>query len=82
MNPEYEDPVEAVHKHSVNLEDEDPAEPEGEIIVKPLGGSKQKIANGMNYWLWIAVFLLLLLINVMMLKDACGIKRIPFLDFC
>ena len=82
VNPEYEDPVEAVHKHSVNLEDEDPAEPEGEIIVKPLGGSKQKIANGMNYWLWIAVFLLLLLINVMMLKDACGIKRIPFLDFC
>ena len=33
-------------------------------------------------WLWVAVFLFLLLLNVLMLKDACGIKSFPFLYFC
>ena len=33
-------------------------------------------------WLWIAIFLFLLLLNVLMLKDACGVRSIPFLYFC
>lgn len=35
-----------------------------------------------NKWLWIALFLLLLILNILMLKDACGVKSIPFLYFC
>ena len=33
-------------------------------------------------WLWVAIFLFLLLLNVLMLKDACGVRSIPFLYFC
>lgn len=35
-----------------------------------------------NPWVWMAVFLFLLILNILMLKDACGIKSIPFLNFC
>ena len=35
-----------------------------------------------NNWFWIVLFLVFLLLNVLMLKDACGVKSIPFLYFC
>ena len=35
-----------------------------------------------NNWFWIALFLVFLLLNVLMLKDACGVKSVPFLYFC
>ena len=35
-----------------------------------------------NVWFWIAIFFIFLLLNVLMLKDACGVKSISFLYFC
>jgi hypothetical protein len=35
-----------------------------------------------NTWFWLVFFLIFLLLNVLMLKDACGVKSVPFLYFC
>lgn len=35
-----------------------------------------------NPWFWIACFFILLVVNIILIKDACGIKGIWFLDFC
>ena len=38
--------------------------------------SSQKI------WIWLLVFFLVLVLNLLLLKDACGVHGLPFLYFC
>ena len=35
-----------------------------------------------SYWFWIIVFCILLLLNLVLVSDACGIRGIAFLNFC
>jgi hypothetical protein len=59
---------------------ESPDEEEKSIKTKPFEPAWPTFLK--NKWLWIALFLLLLILNILMLKDACGVKSIPFLYFC
>lgn len=68
--------AETVDKKQFESVDETPTKPTDHFVQKQVVGSRA------NYWLWAALFLLLLLLNVLMLKDACGIKYITFLHFC
>ena len=79
-----ESPAEPVANNPAQPVIESPTEPVNETLTKRLDASdqKQEPDRRANYWLWMAVFLLVLLLNVLMLKDACGIKYIPFLFFC
>ena len=33
-------------------------------------------------WIWLLLFFVLLVLNLLLLKDACGVKGLPFLYFC
>lgn len=33
-------------------------------------------------WFWLILFFILLILNILLLKDACGVRFIPFLNFC
>tara|TARA_B110000208_G_C11712829_1_gene409947 strand:+ start:255 stop:1070 length:816 start_codon:yes stop_codon:yes gene_type:complete len=35
-----------------------------------------------KYWFWFSIFIILLVLNVILVSDACGIRGIPFLNFC
>ena len=43
---------------------------------------KDDVAKGSWFWLSVAIFLILLLLNALMLKDACGVRGLGFLYFC
>ena len=35
-----------------------------------------------KYWVWLFIFTILLVLNVILVRDACGIRGITFLNFC
>ena len=35
-----------------------------------------------KYWVWLFIFMILLVLNVILVSDACGIRGITFLNFC
>ncbi|WP_435229448.1 hypothetical protein ACMAZE_12110 [Pseudopelagicola sp. nBUS_20] len=43
---------------------------------------KKSLGIFYNRWFWLVTFLLLLMLNLLMMKDACGVRSIPFLNFC
>jgi hypothetical protein len=38
--------------------------------------------SSQSIWVWILVFFLMLVLNLLLLKDACGVQGLPFLYFC
>lgn len=50
--------------------------PEGSFQNRTQEESSQKI------WIWLLVFFLVLVLNLLLLKDACGVHGLPFLYFC
>jgi len=38
--------------------------------------------NSQKIWIWLLVFFLVLVLNLLLLKDACGVRGLPFLYFC
>ena len=56
-------------------------DPEPDTVDKQ---TEAPVSRGLLYnkWFWLVVFLCLLVFNLLMMKDACGVRNIPFLYFC